>query len=66
MSLTLYFHPLSSYCQKVLIALYEIGTPFDTHLLVDLTDPVEAAAYMRDWRKNRARERNRAVRKARR
>src|SRR6185503_1663722 len=23
MSLTLYFHPLSSYCQKVLIALYE-------------------------------------------
>jgi len=29
MSLTLYFHPLSSYCQKVLIALYETGTPFD-------------------------------------
>ena len=28
MSLTLYFHPLSSYCQKVLIALYEAGTPF--------------------------------------
>jgi glutathione S-transferase len=33
MSLTLYFHPLSSYCQKVLIALYENGTPFTPHLL---------------------------------
>lgn len=28
MSLTLYSHPLSSYCHKVLIALYENGTPF--------------------------------------
>lgn len=28
MSLTLYFHPLSSFCHKVLIALYETGTPF--------------------------------------
>ena len=28
MSLTLYAHPFSSYCQKVLIALYENGTPF--------------------------------------
>jgi glutathione S-transferase len=24
MSLTLHFHPLSSFCQKVLIALYEV------------------------------------------
>jgi glutathione S-transferase len=28
MSLTLYAHPFSSYCWKVLIALYENGTPF--------------------------------------
>ncbi|MGE5567007.1 MAG: glutathione S-transferase family protein [Parcubacteria group bacterium] len=28
MSLTLYSHPFSSYSQKVLIALYENGTPF--------------------------------------
>ena len=28
MSLTLYSHPFSSYCQKVLIALYENETPF--------------------------------------
>ena len=28
MSLTLHFHPLSSFCHKALIALYENGTPF--------------------------------------
>lgn len=28
MSLTLYAHPFSSYCQKVLVALYENATPF--------------------------------------
>ena len=28
MSLTLYFHPLSGFCQKVLVALYENETPF--------------------------------------
>ena len=33
MSLKLYFHPLSSFCQKVLIALYENGTPFEPHIL---------------------------------
>ena len=31
LSLTLHFHPLSSYCHKTLIALYENATPF-THL----------------------------------
>ena len=35
MSLTLYFHPLSSYCQKVLVALYENDTPFERQI-VDL------------------------------
>jgi glutathione S-transferase len=35
MSLKLYFHPLSSFCHKVLIALYETGTPFEP-VIVDL------------------------------
>ncbi len=29
----LYAHPFSSYCQKVLVALYENGTPFEWRLL---------------------------------
>ncbi len=33
MSLKVYLHPLSSYCWKVLIALYENGTPFEPLLL---------------------------------
>ena len=35
MSLTLFAHPFSSYCQKVLIALYENGTPFEYRTLED-------------------------------
>ena len=33
MSLILYAHPFSSYCQKVLIALYESATPFEFRML---------------------------------
>jgi glutathione S-transferase len=33
MSLTLYAHPFSSYCQKVLIALYENATPFGVRMV---------------------------------
>jgi len=33
MSLKLYAHPFSSYCQKVLTALYENGTPFTLGML---------------------------------
>jgi glutathione S-transferase len=33
MSLQLYAHPFSSYCQKVLIALYENDTPFQLRML---------------------------------
>ena len=33
MALELYAHPFSSYCQKVLIALYENDTPFDYRVL---------------------------------
>jgi glutathione S-transferase len=33
MSLVLYAHPFSSYCQKVLVALYENATPFEWRVL---------------------------------
>ncbi|MFA6114856.1 MAG: glutathione S-transferase family protein [Sphingomonas sp.] len=39
MTLTLYAHPLSSYCHKALVALYENDIPFDYKLL-DGSDPV--------------------------
>ncbi len=48
MSLTLYYHPLSSFCQKVLVALYENATPF-TGRIVNLMDPAERAAFQRVW-----------------
>jgi len=35
MALTLYAHPFSSYCQKVLTALYENGTAFDYRKVED-------------------------------
>ena len=48
MSLTLHFHPLSSFCHKVLIALYENGAPFEPRI-VNLMDPAEAAAFKKLW-----------------
>lgn len=48
MSLTLYSHPLASFCHKVLIALYENGTPFRAEM-VDLADPGSAAAHVERW-----------------
>src|SRR5215204_3900275 len=48
MSLTLCFHPLSSFCQKVLIALYENDTPFEPHI-VDLADEAASAAFKKIW-----------------
>jgi glutathione S-transferase len=48
MSLRLYFHPLSSFCQKVLVALYENDTPFEPHL-VDLGDDASSAAFKKIW-----------------
>ena len=48
MSLTLYYHPLSSFCWKVLIALHENDTPF-TPKLVDLGDPDQRAALQKLW-----------------
>ena len=46
--LTLHFHPLSSFCHKVLIALYENGTPFAPRL-VDLGDAEQRAAFQALW-----------------
>lgn len=48
MSLTLYFHPLSSFCWKALIALYENDTPF-TPQPVNLADEAERAALLKMW-----------------
>jgi glutathione S-transferase len=44
MTLRLYAHPFSSYCQKVLIALYENGTPFEFRMLGDEPADVELAS----------------------
>ncbi len=48
MSLTLYMHPLSSYCHKAMIALYENATPF-TAVSVNLGDPDERAMLLKLW-----------------
>ncbi|MDB4975553.1 MAG: glutathione S-transferase, partial [Myxococcaceae bacterium] len=48
MDLKLYLHPLASFCQKVLIALYENDTPFEPHLL-DLGDARARADYLQLW-----------------
>lgn len=49
MSLTLYYHPLSSYCHKALIALYENGTSFQKRF-VNLGDAADRAALESIWR----------------
>jgi glutathione S-transferase len=46
--LTLYYHPLSSFCWKVLIALHERRIAF-TPRLVDLGDADDRAAFARVW-----------------
>jgi glutathione S-transferase len=48
MALILYSHPLSSYCWKALIALYENGTPF-TPRLVDFGNPDSLASFKAAW-----------------
>jgi len=44
MPLTLYAHPLSSYSWKVLIALYEAGTPFRYRIVADAAALAELQA----------------------
>lgn len=48
MSLTLHFHPLSSFCMKALIGLYELDVPFEKNV-VDLSNEAQRAALMRLW-----------------
>ena len=48
MSLVLHYHPLSSYCHKALIALYENDVSF-TPQMVDLGDPQQRARFLRLW-----------------
>lgn len=48
MTLTLYYHPFSSFCQKVLVALYERQVPFEG-VVVNLGDPQQKAELERLW-----------------
>jgi glutathione S-transferase len=48
MALTLYYHPLASYCHKVLIALYEHGVDFDKRI-VDLGNAQDRAELKAIW-----------------
>ena len=48
MKLVLYFHPLASFCHKVLMALYENETPFIGHI-VDLADSDSRASFIDVW-----------------
>lgn len=48
MAFTLYFNPISSYSQKVLIAFYEKGIPFEPQV-VDLMNEAAKAEYRKVW-----------------
>lgn len=48
MSLTLHYHPLSSYCWKALIGLYELGVPFEKNI-VDLGDDQQRSTFRALW-----------------
>lgn len=44
----LHYHPLSSCCHKALIALYELGVPFEPRML-DLGDEAQRNAFLALW-----------------
>ena len=48
MTLRLYYHPFSSFCQKALVALYEREVAFEREI-VDLGDPDQRAALEALW-----------------
>jgi glutathione S-transferase len=48
MSLTLYYHPLASFCHKVLIALYERGIAFEKRF-IDLANEEDRRALEAVW-----------------
>src|SRR5581483_4268364 len=47
-ALTLWYHPLSSFCWKALIALYEAEAPFNPRQ-VNLGDPADRATFAAVW-----------------
>jgi glutathione S-transferase len=48
MSLTLYFHPLSSFCHKALIAFYELDIEFEKRI-IDLGNAADRAELQALW-----------------
>ncbi|MBS0471805.1 MAG: glutathione S-transferase family protein [Proteobacteria bacterium] len=48
MTIRLHYHPLSSFCWKVLIALYELDVPFEP-VLVDLSREEDRTAFYKLW-----------------
>jgi glutathione S-transferase len=48
MTINLHYHPLSSFCQKALIAFYDRKVPFEG-VIVDLSDPAQRAALEAIW-----------------
>ena len=48
MTLRLYYHPLSSFCHKVLTALYENDTPFEAEV-VNFMDEASYKAFLKLW-----------------
>jgi glutathione S-transferase len=48
MALALHYHPLSSYCHKVLVAVDELGLAVDAQV-VNLGDPAARDAFLRLW-----------------
>jgi glutathione S-transferase len=48
MALKFYYHPLASFCHKVLIALYEKNIAFEP-VIVDFGNPDSAAAFRKVW-----------------
>jgi len=48
MPLTLYYHPLSSYCHKVLVALYEQAIEFEKKI-IDLTNEADRSVLQALW-----------------
>lgn len=48
MTLRLYYHPLSSFCMKALVALYENGVAFEGQI-VNFMDEADNAAFKQMW-----------------
>jgi glutathione S-transferase len=46
--ITLHYHPLSSFCMKVLVGLYELGIPFEKNI-VDLADEAQRSRFLELW-----------------